>query len=107
MRKNCKVCDDTLDCNGNPIYATPQGSDCWFTPDPDTVKQVHPSNAEDVTGVKAVFFTDVHGTPIDVKVLLNDSLTPFPVPAGQAFGLSPSTKKITVDKAATMFIMVR
>ncbi len=107
MNRNCKTCSDTLDCNGNAITVTPSGSDCWFTPEARLTEAVHPANVVDVKDIKAVFFTDSHGTPIDVKVLLNDSTIPFPVSAGQALGLSPSTEKLTVDVAATMFAMGR
>ncbi len=106
-RNNCRSCEPSLDCNGNPIVDLRIQNDCWFTPEPKNTKQVHPSNPVDATGLRAVFFTSVAGDPIDVKVTFEGESTPFPVAAGTALGLSTSTQKFTVDKSAIMFAMGR
>ena len=107
MNKDCRVCNDTLDCNGNPVAETAPGDNGQFMPESRNTVAVHPSNVVDVHDIQAVFFTDASGVPVDVKVLLNDGTIPFPVAVGQPLWLSPSTEKITVDKAATMFAMAR
>ncbi len=107
MNRDCRVCNDTLDCNGNPVTETTPGDNGQFTAESKNTSAVHPSNVVDVHDLQAVFFTDANGVPVAVKVLLNDSTIPFPVAVGQPLWLSPSTEKFTVDIAATMFAMAR
>lgn len=77
----------------------------WFTPNEEICESVTANTNIDVTGISAVFFTDVNGDGIDVSVKIGSFATSFPLPSGVPLGIDDNTLVIQTDVDCVMFAM--